>query len=747
MALHARSRGALASVALAALLAFIVAAAVLFTAAERKLDKLVLGGLGESFSTKVYAAPFILHDQLRASPERVLRRLDRLGYRAGAAGRGGYDWSPPFLTIRLRGFETPRRRQAAADIRMTMGSENQWRLETSSGQALAEAALEPELAAELAGPQNVRRDPAEWDEIPDRLKQAVVSAEDKRFWRHWGIDPRAVARALRANLRRRPTQGGSTITQQLAKNLFLSPDRTLRRKAAEALLAVFLELRLGKRQILTLYLNHIYFGQNGPASVAGVKAAARHYFGKALKDLDLQECATLAGMIRSPYRYNPFRAPAGWRGGRGGGLAGRREDGAIGDAELKAGLASPLAGVPPPMKDAGRPAWFIAEVERELVSRYGKEAIFRYGLTIHTTMDPLMQEAAPEVLKTARPQAALVALDPYTGRVLALAGGRDFGASQFNRATMARRQPGSAFKPFAYGAALESGFTAASLLQDATRQYEREDDEPWAPENYDGVYHGTVTVREALAHSMNAATLDLVQRVRPSRVAAYARRLGVTSPIEPTLAIALGSSEVGLLELTASYAPFANGGFRVAPQIIESVLDADGRVLEFTNFDRAPAISPAEAYLMTSLLQTVVREGTGKGLAARGWDRPTAAKTGTTNDGRDAWFIGYTPELLAGVWVGDDEHRAVNVFGAKDALPVWAAFMKQALADYPSEPFPKPEGLVEMKIDPVSVARAVSGCPVKVEEVFLAGTEPKIDCALHPGGIKGWFQKLFKRRA
>ena len=745
------SRGVLLPTVLAVLAAAAAAVFLLVRYADRKLSGLVVGGLGESFSTTIYGSPFLLNDQVHQSPERLMKRLDRLRYRVSASSSpapGEYVWEPPVLSVGLRGFTTPQVSQPAGRVRLTWRPGNLWEVRGDDGNVRSQAALEPELLDELSGPLKVRRDPAVSSEIPALLKNAAVSVEDRRFYRHFGLDPRGLARAAWRDLRGRGgVQGGSTITQQLAKNFFLSPRRTLRRKAAEAVLALYLEVRYTKDEILTLYLNHIYLGQEGSVSVAGVKAAAKFYFGKDLRDLTLAECATLAGLIRSPYRYNPRRDPAACRSRRNFVLAKMREQGMIAEPELREALSSPVATVPlPPEEGGSRAGSVVGEVLRLLTPRYGEDALFRYGLRVDTTIDPLMQSEAQDALAKGRHQAALAALDPQTGRVLALAGGRDYRESQFNRATQARRQPGSAFKPFTYGAALEAGFTPATVLEDRRRDYTAEDS-TWAPRNYEGIYLGTATLREALAHSLNAATLDLAGKTGLAKVLAYARKLGIEGPLQRNLATILGASEVSLLELTAAYAPFDNGGFRVKPYLIADVQDAEGGVLEFTSFDRTPVLTPAESFLMTSLLEGVVQRGTARGLAKLGWDRPAAGKTGTTNDGRDAWFIGYTPELVAGVWFGDDKHVRLNATGAKDALPLWAAFMKAATADYPSEPFAKPEeGLVEATIDPLSGLLAQSGCPQRVQEQFLAGTQPTRPCPLHPGGIRGWFKRVFGKR-
>ncbi len=726
-----------------ALLAAALCLAGLYLYAELTLSGFAPGGLGKSFSTKIYAAPFPLGAGDRTPPEALLRRLARAGYQEQELPPqpGGYSWEPPRLTVALRGFTSPAVSQPPVTAELRYGSGGWEVLSGGPGRLY----LEPELAAELSGPDKVRREPAEEADIPERLRQAVIAAEDKRFMSHHGVDLRAVAGALWRDLTRKGLWGGSTITQQLAKNFFLSPRRTLRRKLAEAFLALYLERRYDKRRILTLYLNEIYLGQDGAVGVAGVRAAADLYFGKKLRDLDLPECALLAGLIRSPYRYNPRRSPEAALARRNYVLKRMLADGMITAAECAAAAASPLLLAPRKARPADDNAYFIAETVRRLLRDHDEEAVFRYGLTVYTTLDTELQSAAMRAVGAARHQAALAALAPSDGSVLALAGGKDFGESQFDRATQARRQPGSAFKPFVYGAALEAGFTPATFLSDVARSYPGPGGRPWEPRNYDGVYAGTVTLREALAHSLNSATLDLAARVGPERIAAFARRLGIESPLENDLALALGASGTGLLELTAAYAPFGNGGYRVEPELITAVREADGSVRSYAKGQRPQVVTPALAYLMTSLLEGVVRDGTARTLGtAYGWERPAAGKTGTTSGGRDAWFIGYTPGLLAGVWTGEDSNKPVGLIGAADALPVWAAFMKAALDGAPPEEFARPEeGLAEAVIDPASGLLAVAGCPERRKELFLSGTEPREKCPLHSRGLKGWFKRLF----
>jgi len=458
--------------------------------AESKLSALALGGLGESFSTRVWSAPFAVRPGDRGSADRLVERLQRLGYRGvdGLPACGEYRWSPPELEIGLRGFRTPAASQRAGlyALRLDGGA---WTARDEFGSRVDALLLEPELVAALTGSRQLRRDPLTWEQVPISMADAVISAEDKRFWTHWGLDPRAIVRAAWANARGRDLQGASTITQQLTKNLFLTPRRTLSRKLAEAALALYLERRLDKRRILTLYLNSIYLGQDGPASVMGMRAAARYYFAKDPGDLTLAESAALAGMIRGPGLYSPYHDAAACRARRDWVLRRMREDGFITADALAAALAEPLSPARAAAEEDSREgAYYVAEVVRELLPRYGGGVLYRNGLAIYTAMDPLLQSAAQRAVRGAKHQAALVALDPATGDVLALAGGRDFAESQFNRATQALRQPGSAFKPFVYAAALKLGLTPATLLLDRRRSYP-ESGRDWRPTNYDGVYY------------------------------------------------------------------------------------------------------------------------------------------------------------------------------------------------------------------------------------------------------------------
>jgi penicillin-binding protein 1B len=716
---------------------------------EWKLSQLVPGGLGESFPTKVYSAPLVISNDTRVSVQMLITRLVRLNYfstpRAEPAV-GQYHAGPSEIAVNLRGFQAPFYTQPPGLVKFTWGADQLLRLENDPAGPAAQAALEPELAAELSGPKKIRRDPAAWEDFPASLIDAVIAVEDRRFYKHHGIDARAMLRAAVFNVRNpRKLQGGSTITQQLAKNFFLTSERTLQRKLLEVAFALYLDFRTPKNRILTLYLNEIYMGQDGPVSIAGMRAAAQFYFGKDVRQLTLPESAMLAGLIRSPYRYNPFVNPTVARGRRNTVLRQMLDENYISEHDFEKARHTPLAltKIRRYSADKTNPNdYFVSEVLRELLPRFTEDTLFRYGLRIYTTLDPVLQKDAQETIRLGKHQGALIAIEPMTGRVLALVGGRDYKESQFNRATQARRQPGSIFKPFVYGAALAHGFTPATILTDEPRAF-RDGKKIWAPQNYDGQYRGKVTLRDAIAFSLNAATLDLAQKIGVTAIATFAKEMGIESPLDNSLVIALGASEVTPFEVTAAYAPFANGGFHVRPFLVTAVTDSDNNILETNSIERRSVLDPVYAYLMTSLLQSVILDGTAKNAAKLGWTDPSAGKTGTTNQGRDAWFVGYTPELLTGVWTGDDNGASSNLYGAKDALPMWVRFMSLARQGRPPLAFQQPRGLIEKRIDPTTGALARSGCPIQKNELFVIGTEPKNECPLHVGGFRGWLKKLF----
>jgi len=518
-------------------------------------------------------------------------------------------------------------------------------------------------------------------DLPPYLPQAVLAIEDRRFYDHFGIDLLGLARAMVANVRAgRIVQGGSTITQQLAKNLFLTPDRTLKRKVQEMLLALWLERKFSKDQILSLYLNRVYFG----AGTYGIDAAARHYFGKPATQVNLYEAAQLAGLLKAPSRYNPVRDKNQAEERTALVLRAMAEAGFVPEAEVERAQAKKTHG----RAIAGAQARYFTDwIMGQVVSYVGR---VDGDLTVITTLNPYQQRVAEEELaamldregvKRRVGQGAVVILDP-DGAVRAMVGGRDYATSQFNRVTQALRQPGSAFKPFVYLAAMEAGLTPDDMVVDGPINIGG-----WSPKNYAGRYYGDVTVREAFARSLNAATVGISQRVGPKRVAAAARRLGITSDLEATPSIALGTSEVTLLELTGAYAVFANRGNGVWPYGVAEIRGPDGEVL-FHRSGGGPGrlVQPRIVDNMTNLMSAVIAWGTGKGANPK---RPAAGKTGTSQDSRDAWFIGFTGELVAGVWLGNDDGTpTAGVTGGSLPAVLWRRVVERAVEGASPRPLP-----------------------------------------------------------
>ncbi len=587
------------------------------------------------------------------------------------------------------------------------------------------------------------RTPVALKDVPQALIQALISTEDTRFYSHHGIDVRGIARALYRNLRTgKIVEGGSTLTQQLAKVLFLTPEKSYTRKLKEMALALKIEQRYTKQEILSFYLNQIYFG----SGAYGVEAASQIYFGKSVKDLNLAECALLAGLPRSPNRYSPFKDPATALGRRAYVLARMVATNVITRTQAEEAKKAPLP--QHPNVTAGGPApYFVEYIRQKVEERFGSAMLYSGGLNIYTSIDDELQKYAEAAVKTGLPkiearhkrhgkdghsqpplQAALIAIEPETGYIRAMVGGRDFGQSQFNRAWQAMRQPGSAFKPVIYAAALEQGFGAADLLDDSPITYKVDKKKNWAPEDFTKTYLGLVTLRKSLALSLNVPTVRLLEKLGIDRTIEYAKKIGIRSSLQPYLSLALGTSDLTLLELTSAYAVFANHGVRLDPSAILMITDSTGRVLYTGDTLPQQAMKPETAFLITNLLKGAVERGTG--WKARELGRPVAGKTGTTNDFRDAWFIGYTPSMVAGVWVGYDDHRSIGPkeTGARAALPIWLDFMKKATKDNTPEDFAVPEGIIFRQIDPKTGLLCGENCKQSIREAFLPGTEPRRYC-------------------
>ncbi len=571
-------------------------------------------------------------------------------------------------------------------------------------------------------------------QIPKSLKDAILATEDRRFYSHWGIDPVGIARAVFQNYRRgRIVEGGSTITQQLTKVLFLTPDKSLERKLKEAILALELERRYPKDRILEMYLNQVYFGHGA----YGVEAAARTYFGKSVSELSVRESALLAGLPRAPSTYSPFDHADAARRRREVVLRRMVEYGVIKEAE-RVRLAKTDLGLIPPERRRTTGQYFLEYVQQTLETKYGADMVFKGGLRVYTTLNPTMQLTAELALREGlraleartvkprsdRPEGAIITIEPQTGYIKAIVGGYDFFRSEFNRAVQARRQPGSAFKPFIYLAALEAGFTPATRIDDSPVTYPVGANGAWKPENYDRKFRGPTTLQQALEESINVVTVKLQERVGINRTIQAARRLGVASPLDINLSLALGTSDLTLLELTSAYGVLANQGVWMPPTAIRYVTDAQGKLLEEHVPEGREAVSPEVAYVLTHMMRGVVERGTGQGAKSLG--RPVAAKTGTTNDYSNAWFIGFTPRLATGVWVGYDRPRSLGKeeTGGRTAVPIWTAYMTKILGDSPREDFPVPErvSLVPIDLDPSNE------CVRVVTMAFVRGTEPAVSC-------------------
>ena len=578
--------------------------------------------------------------------------------------------------------------------------------------------------------------------IPENLKKAMIALEDQNFYSHWGIDVKGVIRATFVNLRTgKVIQGGSTITQQLAKNVFLTSERTMSRKVKEAMLAVQIERRYTKDEILGMYFNQIYFG-NG---AYGAEAAARTYFGKHVEELSLSECAVLAGIPRSPNLNNPINNPARAKLRRDTALQSMLELGYISKDQYDDTLKQPITVFE---ADPVVAAYFVEEVRQQLEKTYGSNAVYKGGLSVYTTLDlhlqDLAQRAAENGARIAEAKAlpylehefalkekpalqvAFIAMDPRTGAVRAMVGGRDFKKYQFNRATQAMRQPGSAFKPFIYTAAIDNGFTAADTILDAPIVYKTENGEAWKPENFDKDFKGPTTLRNGLSYSRNVVTVKLLEKIGTYNAINYAHKMGIQAHLTRDLTLALGTSEVTLMELVNGFSTLANKGVKTDPWLITSVRDADGKLLEENSPHATDAVNATTAYIVTNILRGVLDYGTASNVRSLGFTRNAAGKTGTTSDFSDAWFVGYTPDLVAGVWFGYDQRRRIGklLTGGAIAAPVWTDFMMRATAGQPDKDFPVPPGIEFAKICQDTGKLYDGRCSRSIDEAFVEGTKP-----------------------
>jgi penicillin-binding protein 1A len=588
-----------------------------------------------------------------------------------------------------------------------------------------------------------KREVVSLDRVPNHLIQAFVSGEDARFFQHKGLDYLAILRALYRNIfSGEIVQGGSTITQQVVKSLLLSPEKKFARKIREAILAYRIEKYLTKEEILFLYLNQIYLGHGA----YGISAAAENYFGKTIEELNLAESALLAGLPQAPSKNSPYQHPQQAKKRQLYILNRMVEEGFISSTEMNKIAKTPYIIRAKDKPSIEKAPHFVEYIRRYVEEKYGKDALYKNGLQVFSTIDLQFQKPAQEAVELGlkeiekrekypsaamplTPEGALICFDLETGYVKVMVGGRDFRKSQFNRAIQARRQTGSAFKPIIYASALDKGYTPASIIIDAPILFEW-GNQKWRPKNFEGKFLGPTTLRNALTHSVNVVTVKIAQDVGVDYIRDYAKKLGITSPLYHELSMALGSSSLSLFELTRAYAVFANQGRSFKPLFIKKILDRDGNLLEenlpsfyFEDSERGePVITPQTAFLITYLMQGVVQHGTG--WRARSLGRPVAGKTGTTDQFMDAWFIGYTPDFITGVWVGFDEERSLgeNETGARAASPIWVAYMSKILKDKPKKDFSVPEEVEFMKIDPKT--GQVSLEKEGILECFREGTGP-----------------------
>jgi len=586
-----------------------------------------------------------------------------------------------------------------------------------------------------------KRQPVPLHVMPRHLKEAILSTEDAKFYDHPGVDVKGILRAIVRNiLAGEYAEGASTITQQLAKTLFLTPRKTMMRKIKEAFLAFQIERRYTKDEILELYLNQVYFG----SGAYGVEAAAQIFFGKTVADLTLAESALIAGMPKSPSRYSPLVNRTLARKRRNVVLHQMFTNQVITESQWKAAKTAEVD-LAPRRERLEKAPYFVAHTTRLLEKVLGETALYKQGLSIYTTLNYDMQQAAENAvnrglkdlaarmadrgLSGSLPQAALVCLDVKRGGILALVGGRDYEKSPFDRATMALRQPGSAFKPLVYALAVEKGFSQNDMIWDAPVAYKGAvAGKDWTPTNFSKKYMGEITLRTALALSKNIPAVRLLNKLGPVPAVEFAHKMGITTPLAPNLSLVLGTSEVTLLELTSAYAAFPRGGIWIKPYGVTEVLDRQERKVWRQAPVKQPVMSPETAAVMTDLLTAVIQEGTGR--RALSLDRPLAGKTGTTDQFRDALFVGFSPSIALGVWVGLDNHETMgqNETGARAALPIWMDFMAKVLPDLPYEDFDLPAGVLEVKMDAASGLLAAPGCPNGVTAVFRKGHEPSRYC-------------------
>jgi penicillin-binding protein 1B len=713
------------------------------------------------FPSKIYSDTHLLYVGINLRSEDLLEKLRRLGYHEAQSPpkiRGEYRFQPSrgLLEIYLRDFSYPTEQFKGALVRISLQGNIITKIENvATGEEMFSLELEPELITGLYDRVWEERRVVNLTEVPPLIIKAILAVEDERFYDHHGIDPVSIMRAVWVNVRSGGVvQGGSTLTQQLMKNFFLSDERKFSRKVKEAIMALIVERKYSKDQILENYLNEIYLGQRGSQGIFGVWEASQFYFSKSLSELTVGEAALLAGLVRAPNRLSPYRSLDVATKRRNVVLAKLWDDQIITRKQYEAALRESL-----PQRElikvTNDAPYYVDYLRRELAENYSNDVLTAEGLRIFTSMDLQLQKIAErslaeglKKLEASYPalrrrgeednlEGAIVVLRPQTGEIKAMVGGRSYQKSQFNRAFQAKRQPGSIFKPFVYLAALMSGgeggkkFTPVTMVEDSPFKWSY-DGQEWEPGNYNDEYFGTVTFRRALEKSLNSATARIAREVGVKRVSDIAHRLGVQSPLPAVPSLSLGAAEVTPLEVAYAFSTLANNGVRARPLAVKQVMDADHQVREKRDIKVDKVLTPQIAFIMNHLLRGVFERGTADVARRWGFTRPAAGKTGTTNDYKDAWFVGYTPDLLAVVWVGFDNKAKLGLSGAQAALPIWTEFMKRATAGTPVTDFVVPPGVKIIEIDPLSGQLATPNCSYVIREAFLDGEEPVKTCPLHP---------------
>jgi penicillin-binding protein 1B len=748
-------------VILGALAGFAVVSIVVFTMLWVHYAKIVDTRLrGGPFSTtaKIFAAPEVIGVGDAVTSSEIVADLRRSGYSESRSNPAGwFDVKADSVEI----FPGPESRDTESGVIRFAKNKVVQIVSLRDNTQRTQYQLEPQLITNLYDRNREKRRLVKYSEIPPVLVHAVISIEDKRFFQHVGLDPIGIFRTMVVDLKDRHTYGASTLSQQLAKGMFLTPDKTLKRKAEELMITLVLEQKLSKDEIFEFYCNQVVLGQRGSFTIRGFGEASEAYFGKSIHNLSMAEAAMLAGMIQRPSYFNPYRHPERVKERRNVVLSLMRQNGYASDRDYALAINADLHVVNGPSETSDAP-YFVDLLNDELQNKFKDYDFQSQAYRIYTSLDLQLQHAANEAVRIGMQhvdeqlrkqkrfkgvqfpdaQVALVALDPHTGEIKALVGGRNYGVSQLDHA-LAKRQPGSIFKPWVYAAAMNTAITGGSkTLTPATTVVDEPttfwyDNKPYEPNNFEHEFYGTVTLRRALAKSMNVATIKVAEMVGYDTVVKLAHKAGINSDVHATPAVALGSYDATPMEMAGAYTVFANKGVYVKPTFMSEIREADGKPIFQNKVETRPVLDPRVTYLMVSMLEEVMRSGTAAGVRGLGFAAPAAGKTGTSHDG---WFAGFTSELLCVVWVGFDDNRTIDLEGAHSALPIWTELMKRALtlrAYHNAKPFPMPEGVVSLDIDPESGMPATRYCPNPRPEVFVAGTEPVGACPLHGGNGQG----------